>query len=374
MVSKLLDIDVRDQISSKLYELGFDEYGISGPDISTSAKINLRKFIQNDYHGTMDWMKKNIERREDPLKLWPSVRSILVVAMNCGPPEKNLDESINNDQGVIASYALGEDYHKVMMKKLKEFALWLTSTFNVEAKVFVDTAPILEKTLAEKSGLGWQGKHTNLVSRSFGSWLMLGEVFTTLNLSPDKFGTNLCGRCTRCLDVCPTNAFPSPYVLDARKCISYLTIEYKGHISTKFREAIGNKVFGCDDCLSVCPWNKYAHLAGETLLLSKSELTEPKLRYLALLDDKAFRKLFRQSSIFRTGRNRFVRNVLIAIGNSHIKELADVSISLLDDQSPLVRAMAIWSLSRLDSEMFNIEKRIRKDIEKDLDVRSEWGI
>jgi epoxyqueuosine reductase len=251
------------------------------------------------------------------------------------------------ERGAISVYAQADDYHDVIKPRLKALAGWLIAQAGGDAKVFVDTAAVMEKPLAATAGLGWQGKHTNLVSRQFGSWLFLGAIFTTLDLPPDAAEIDHCGTCRACLDVCPTAAFPAPYRLDARRCISYLTIEHKGPIPRDLRASIGNRIFGCDDCLAVCPWNKFAQAGREMKLAARRELQAPRLADLARLDDAAFRKMFSKSPVKRTGRNRFVRNVLIAIGNSGDATLASEAMRLLGDPSPLVRGAAVWALSRL---------------------------
>ncbi len=317
----------------------------------------------------MRWMEDRTEWRADPAALWPEARSVIVCGMNYGPPETTDDAR----RGVIASYARGRDYHELLKGRLKDVANFLYARLGADVKVFTDTAPVMEKPLAGAAGLGWQGKHTNLVSREFGSWLLLGEIFTTLDLGEaDQVVEDACGTCTRCLDICPTDAFPAPYQLDARRCISYLTIEYEGHIPAEFRAPIGNRIFGCDDCLAVCPWNKYAQAAQQTKLQAREATTGPLLVELAALDEEAFRKRFAGTPVKRTGRDRFVRNVLIAVGNSGAPALAATARAALDDSSPLVRAMAVWALQRLDGQMFHAERAARLALETDSGVRAEW--
>jgi epoxyqueuosine reductase len=273
----------------------------------------------------------------------------------------------------VSVYAQSRDYHDVVKKRLKRVARWMHQRFESEVKVFVDTAPVMEKYLAEAAGLGWQGKHSNLVSRDFGSWLFLGEIFTTLTLEADDAESDHCGACRRCLDICPTKAFPAAYQLDARRCISYLTIEHKGHIAREFRQAMGNRIYGCDDCLAVCPWNKFARPGKEAGFFSRAELSAPRLAELAALDDAAFRQVFAGSPIKRTGRDRFIRNVLIALGNSGAASTPPVTSRLLDDPSPLVRAMAVWALAQLaPAEDFAAACARRLPGETDLAVRREW--
>jgi epoxyqueuosine reductase len=298
----------------------------------------------------MDWMARNAERRGDPRTLWPEVRSIVLLGINYGPDRDPLAILNERTRGAISVYAQGDDYHDVIKPRLKSLGRWLIDNAGGDIKVFVDTAAVMEKPLAQAAGLGWLGKHTNLVSREFGSWLFLGVIFTTLDLPADEPETDHCGNCRACLDVCPTAAFPAPYRLDARRCISYLTIEHKGPIPHDLRPLIGNRIYGCDDCLAVCPWNKFAHAGHETKLAGQEELRAPELAELARLDDSSFRMLFRKGAVKRIGRARFVRNVLIAIGNAQDAALATVAERLLDDPSPLVRGAAIWALGRLSRE------------------------
>jgi epoxyqueuosine reductase len=330
-------------------QYGFDAVGIAPPDSIPQAAERLRHFLAEGAHGDMDWMETTAVRRESPGALWPQVRSIIMLGLNYGdgPDSDPLAILRRRDRGAISVYARGDDYHDVIKSRLKALAGWLTAQAGGDVKVFVDTAAVMEKPLAAAAGLGWQGKHTNLVSRQFGSWLFLGAIFTTLDLPPDAPETDHCGSCRACLDVCPTAAFPAPYRLDARRCISYLTIEHKGPIPRELRAAIGNRIFGCDDCLAVCPWNKFAQAGREIKLSARHELQAPRLADLARLDDAAFRKMFSKSPVKRTGRNRFVRNVLIAIGNSGDATLAPEAIRLLGDPSALVRGAAVWALGRL---------------------------
>lgn len=337
------------------------------------APARLQNFLDHGRHGSMDWMARNADRRADPAVLWPEAKSIIVLGANYGPDHDPLDDLRSPSSGAISVYARGDDYHDVLKKRLKWLSGFICSTFGGDAKVFVDTAPVLEKALAQQAGMGWQGKHTNLVSRDFGSWLFLGSVFTTLDIEPDTAETDHCGQCHACLDICPTKAFPTPYQLDARRCISYLTIEHKGHIPPEFREAIGNRIYGCDDCLAVCPWNKFAKVSREAQFAARATLERPLLSELARLDDTAFRALFRASPIKRIGRDRFVRNVLIAIGNSGDPALALEAELLLDDLSPLVRAMAVWAFAKLGgSENCNAIAAKHYACEADEDVRTEW--
>ncbi len=321
----------------------------------------------------MDWMADTADRRADPRTLWPEVRSIILLGMNYGPDCDPLEYLEKRDRATISVYARNRDYHDVIKGRLKELAGFLVARAGGDVKVFVDTAPVMEKPLAEAAGLGWQGKHTVLVSREFGSWLFLGAIFTTAELPADAPESDHCGSCRRCLDICPTNAFPAPYQLDARRCISYLTIEHKGHIDRDLRPGIGNRIFGCDDCLAVCPWNKFAEVGREAKLRQRADLSALPLAELAGLDDAAFRARFAGTPIKRTGRDRFLRNVLIAIGNSGMPALADVARARLGDESPLVRAMAIWALSRLlPHEDFIALSARHISEEADADVICEW--
>ncbi|HEY4985211.1 MAG TPA: tRNA epoxyqueuosine(34) reductase QueG, partial [Bradyrhizobium sp.] len=322
----------------------------------------------------MDWLAANPERRTDPRGLWPEVRSVIMLGVNYGPEDDPLAILKLRSKGAISVYAKGDDYHDVIKKNLKALARWLVAAAPCQVKVFVDTAAVMEKPLAQASGLGWQGKHTNLVSREFGSWLFLGAIFTSLELPRDAAVEDHCGSCRACLDVCPTAAFPAPYKLDARRCISYLTIETKGPIPIEFRKAIGNRIYGCDDCLAVCPWNKFAQAGQETRLAARDALRAPELGDLVLLDDAAFRALFSKSPVKRIGRDRFTRNVLIAIGNSGDASLARAALRLLDDQSPLVRGAAVWALTQLlDRDAFAALAAKARVVETDQDVLQEWS-
>jgi epoxyqueuosine reductase len=355
---------------------GFDVVGITQPDSIPEALERLRRFLAEGAHGDMDWMEASAARRGSPRALWPQVRSIIMLGLNYGQHAEDDPLAIlaRRDRGAISVYARAEDYHDIIKPRLKAVARWLLAHAGGDAKVFVDTAAVMEKPLAAAAGIGWQGKHTNLVSRQFGSWLFLGAIFTTLELAADAPEMDHCGSCRACLDVCPTGAFPAPYRLDARRCISYLTIEHKGPIARELRSAIGNRIFGCDDCLAVCPWNKFAQAGHESKLAAREELTAPRLADLARLDDTAFRKMFSKSPVKRTGRNRFVRNVLIAIGNSGDATLATQAVQLLDDASPLVRGAAVWALSRLmPAERFAALARDRRPHEPEPLVAAEWA-
>jgi epoxyqueuosine reductase len=349
---------------------GFDVAGVTRPDAVPEAKARLDRFLADSMHGDMVWMASTAGRRASPSALWPDVRSVIMLGMNYGPDGDPLAILARKDRAAISTYAKGEDYHELIKSRLKEVARWLTEHAGGDVKVFVDTAAVMEKPLAAKAGLGWQGKHTNLVSREFGSWLFLGSIFTTLDLPADDATEDSCGNCRACLDICPTAAFPEPYRLDARRCISYLTIEHKGPIPRDLRPMMGNRIFGCDDCLAVCPWNKFASQGREAKLAAREVLREPALAELARLDDAQFRTLFAKTSVKRTGRDRFVRNVLIAIGNSSDPALAEVAERLLDDASPLVRGAAVWALSRL----FTREKfAVLRQSDADDSVNEEWA-
>lgn len=365
----------------KAHALGFDDCRVTTADalegIGTGER--LARFLSDGHHGSMAWMDETAERRADPRGLWPEVRSVISLGLSYGPevdPRVTLDQP---DRATISVYARNRDYHDIMKGRLKELAQHLLARarrmeVEGEVKVFVDTAPVMEKPLAQAAGIGWQGKHTNLVSRRLGSWLFLAEIFTTLDLPPDARETDHCGSCRACLDACPTKAFPAPYRLDARRCISYLTIENKGPIPHEFRAAIGNRIYGCDDCLAACPWNKFASAAREAKLRAREDLLAPRLAELLTLDDGAFRQMFSGSPVKRIGRDRFLRNCLVAAGNSGDPALAAAVVRLLDDPAPVVRGTAIWAAARLlpDAEV----RRLMQDRaanEDDASVREEWN-
>ncbi|CAN7226870.1 tRNA epoxyqueuosine(34) reductase QueG [Mesorhizobium sp. LjNodule214] len=366
-------VKLRALIDREAQRAGFDAVAVTTPDAIPLAPARLAEFIADGFHGSMGWIAETLERRGEPAALWPEVRSIVVLAMNYGPDRDPRMLQSKRDRGAISVYAQNRDYHEVMKGRLKEIAGKIVARAGGDVKVFVDTAPVMEKPLAEAAGLGWQGKHTNLVSREHGSWLFLGTIFTTAALAPDTAEDDHCGSCRACLDACPTDAFPAPYRLDARRCISYLTIENKGPIPLEFREKIGNRVYGCDDCLAACPWNKFARAASEAKLVARADLREPPLAELLLLDDAAFRSFFTGSPIKRIGRDRFVRNVLIAAGNSGDPSLAGSVRELLGDASPLVRGAAVWALSRLVPETEFAERAAAAaQTERDEAVRREW--
>ncbi len=364
---------IHERIRARALADGFDAVGFAAPAAGHAPGERLREFLAAGRHGDMAWIEAKVDRRADAHVLWPQARSIVSLGVNYGPAADPLAVLEQRDRGAISVYAQGRDYHDLVKKKLKALARWIAEAFAADVKVFVDTAPVMEKPLAQAASIGWQGKHTNLVSTGFGSWLLLGEIFTTLDLAPDEPHDDRCGTCHACLDICPTDAFPAPYQLDARRCISYLTIEHKGHIAHEFRAAIGNRIYGCDDCLAVCPWNKYAAETKERSLQPRAELTAPLLADLARLDDAAFRTMFSGSPIKRTGRDRFLRNVLIALGNSGDLETVPVLRERLGDSSPLVRAMAVWALSRLLGALeFDRLRDTYLPAEPDDDVRAEW--
>jgi epoxyqueuosine reductase len=364
---------IRSAVRKRARALGIDAVGFAAPDLPRARQRAYRRYIEAGRHGDMAWLARHPERRQSPNGLWSKVETVIVFGVNYGPDEDPLATLMRRDRGTISVYARHRDYHDLIKGRLKQLATWLHAELGAEVKVFVDTAPVLEKPLAERAGIGWQGKHSNLVSRRFGSWLFLGEIFTDLRIEPDPPESDHCGSCRACLDVCPTDAFPAPYQLDARRCISYLTIEHQGHIPREFRAAIGNRIYGCDDCLAVCPWNKFARTSSEVLLHARDDLRAPRLAELVRLDDAGFRQRFSGSPIKRTGRDRFVRNVLIAIGNSGDPRLADLAKERLGDHSPLVRAMAVWALARLLGREDVAELRARHlAAETDEAVRQEW--
>lgn len=351
---------------------GFDAFGVTKPG-APAFQNYFEDWLSRGSHGDMDWLARTKDRRADPHVLWPDAKSVIVLGMNYGPDENPLALLAQHERGAISVYARGDDYHELIKGKLKQIGGWLTAKAGGEIKVFVDTAPVMEKPLAAAAGLGWQGKHTNLVSREFGSWLFLGSIFTTLDLPADAPEADHCGSCRACLDICPTAAFPAPYQLDARRCISYLTIEHKGLIPRDLRAAMGNRIYGCDDCLAVCPWNKFAQAGHEAKLAARDENRAPELVELVKLDDAAFRARFSKSPVKRTGRDRFIRNVLIAAGNSGDPSLVLDAKRLLEDSSPLVRGAAVWALSKLAPDEFKNAARKFYREEHDESVREEWN-
>ncbi|HZS83845.1 MAG TPA: tRNA epoxyqueuosine(34) reductase QueG [Stellaceae bacterium] len=366
-------VEARAAIRDEALRLGFDAVGFAKPELGAAARGALAEYLRRGYHGDMGWLQAKAALRTDPRALWPEVRSVVVLGLNYGPEEDPLSGLRDANAGNISVYARGRDYHDTVKKRLKALARWIAGRWPGALKVFVDTAPVMEKPLAQRAGLGWQGKHTNLVSRGFGSWLFLSEIYLALDLAADEAEADHCGACRRCLDACPTAAFPAPYRIDARRCISYLTIEHKGHIDAALRPLMGNRIYGCDDCLAVCPWNKFARAARDAALAPRPGLRAPALAELARLDDAAFRARFSGSPVKRTGRDRFLRNVLIAIGNSGEKALLPCVEERLADPSPLVRAMAVWALSRLaDRETWRRAVARHRPGEADAAVREEW--
>lgn len=356
--------------------LGFDAIGVASARTAWPAGARLREFLGEGRHGDMSWLadeRDGANPREHPSALWPQARSAILVGQSYASADDAIALLQHKGSGLVSAYAARRDYHDVVKGKLKQLAHWLARESNADVKVFVDTAPLMEKPLAQRAGIGWQGKHTNLVSREHGSWLFLGAILSAAELEPDAPEQDHCGSCRACLDVCPTNAFPAPYQLDARRCLAYLTIESKQQIPLEFREALGNRVFGCDDCLAACPWNKFAQTSREARMAMRDELRLAPLVELAALDDAAFRARFAGTPVKRTGRDRFVRNVVCAIGNSGDVALAPVAARLTTDSSPLVRGMAVWAARRLlDAGAFERLKSERAPREGDPSVVEEW--
>jgi len=371
---KKLEKNLKNSLIEKSKEFGFDVIKITKPNISKENKDYFDKFLFNNFHGEMDWLENNKERRKSPKKLWNDVESIIMLGVNYGPDHDPLDSIKLKNTGNISVYAKGNDYHDIIKKNLKKLGRWFVQEIKSEIKVFVDTAPVMEKPLAQKAGLGWQGKHTNLVSREFGSWLFLGSIYTNIVIDTDEEELDHCGNCTSCIDICPTQAFPEPYKLDARKCISYLTIEHKGPIPINLRSKIGNRIYGCDDCLAICPWNKFAKESNEMKFSSNHNKESFSLEKLSLLDDRNFRLMFSKSPIKRIGRNRFLRNVLIALGNSKSKSAAHYIKRNLGDKSPIVRGAAVWAINQiLKGEEINMIKNNFLPLEQDINVINEWN-
>ena len=363
----------RGRIRERALASGFNAVGFAAAELAAANRNNLAEYLRRGYHGDMGWLVGKAARRGDPRVLWPDARSVVALGISYAPDDDPLANLACPDIGNISVYARGRDYHEVLKKRLRVLGRWIGEEFSCGVKIFVDTAPVMEKPLAQAAGLGWQGKHTNLVSREHGSWLFLGEIYTTLELATDEAVEDHCGSCRNCLDICPTNAFPEPYQLDARRCISYLTIEHAGPIDRELRPLMGNRIYGCDDCLAVCPWNKFAQAGGDPELEARDELTAPRLVELARLDDSEFRRLFSKTAIKRSGRDRFVRNVLIALGNSGDATALPTVELLLDDATPVVRGAAVWALSRLVARDEFIRRQTeRLPGEADLDVQEEW--
>lgn len=366
---------LREAIRAHALSLGFAACGFAHADAAPEAAARLDEWLEAGSHGSMDWMEARKGERARPRGLWPDARSLIMLGMSYAPREDPLRLAAEPGIGRISAYAQGHDYHDVVKKALKHLARWLVEQAGGELKVFVDTAPVMEKPLAAAAGIGWQGKHSNLVSRDHGSWLFLGAIMTSLDLPPDEAHDDRCGSCDACQTACPTDAFPRPYVVDARRCISYLTIEHKGPIPHEFRVALGNRIYGCDDCLAVCPWNKFAEAAAANrAFATRAELAAPELADLIAMDDAAFRAIFSGSPIKRIGRDRMVRNALLAAGNSGLSRLVPAIASLLDDPAPVVRGAAIWALCRLDPARFDAERAARRACEKDQDVAAEWDV
>ncbi len=342
-------MDARAAIRDQALALGFDAVGFCRADLGAEARERLHRFLAEGRHGSMGWMESRADQRAHPRALWPEAVSVVVLGLNYGPQDDPLATLPQRDRATVSVYARNRDYHDVMKPRLKALGRWMAQRWpGTGIKVFVDTAPVMEKPLAQAAGLGWQGKHTNLVSRPLGSWLFLGEVFCTLDLAPDDAEQDHCGSCRACLDACPTDAFPAPYELDARRCISYLTIEHRGPIDPALRPLMGNRIYGCDDCLAVCPWNKFARAHSEPAFAPREALRAPLLADLAALDDAAFRALFSGSPVKRIGRDRFVRNVMVAIGNSGEAALRHAAQARCEDSDPVVAEAARWAAQRLE--------------------------
>jgi len=363
------------RLKAKAAELGFVACGVARADATPRAGERLHQWLAQGMHGDMLWMAERAGQRESPAALWPAVRSVIALGMSYAPAADPLALADAGEIGRISVYAQGGDYHDVVKRALKALARWLVAEApGADVKVFVDTAPVMEKPLAEAAGLGWQGKHTNIVSREAGSWLFLGAIYTTLDLDADTGGRDTCGSCDACQRACPTDAFPAPYRLDARRCISYLTIEHAGPIPHEFRAGIGNRIYGCDDCLAVCPWNKFAAAAAANrAFLPRAELAAPALADLLALSDADFRAVFAGSPIKRIGRDRMMRNCLIAAGNSGVMALVGPVALLLDDPAAVVRGAAVWALGRLDPDLAAVARALRISAETDADVHAEWA-
>ena len=368
--------ELRDAIAAKALELGFDAVGFAPAQLSPEARQlrmeRMAEFLERGFQGDMGWLVDRTEQRVDPATLWPEARTVVSVALNYGPTSDPRDVLSEHERGAVSVYAQGRDYHDVMKSRLKQLGRFIWDTYHHSLKVFVDTAPLMEKLAAQQAGHGWQGKHTNLVSRRFGSWLFLGELLLSIELPADEPETNHCGQCRACLDACPTNAFPTPYKLDARRCISYLTIEHQGPIDREFRTALGNRIYGCDDCLAACPWNKFARESREAAFTPRAELQAPLLSELATLDDATFRTRFSGTAVKRIGRDRFLRNVAYALGNSGAPAASLPAVErLLEDSSPLVRGAAVWALSQLAPD--EVARRGQTTDDSDAGVRAEWA-
>lgn len=365
---------LKQDLITRAKSLGFDVCKITPATLPNEIGGKLEKAIELNRHASMTWMETTLERRKSPTAMWDEAKSAIMLGMNYGPNSNPLETLNQKSKATISVYARNRDYHDLIKGKLKTLAGWFASKTSEDVKVFVDTAPLMEKPLAQQAGLGWQGKHTNLVSRDFGSWLFLGAILTRAELQPDTEETDHCGSCQSCLDICPTNAFPAPYQLDAGRCISYLTIEHDGAIPDEFREAMGNRIYGCDDCLAICPWNKYAQETSEIKLKAREDLSAPDLKELAQLDDAEFRTKFSGSPIKRIGRNKFLRNVMIAIGNSQDNSLKSLALQNCKDESALVRGASVWALSRLEERASFTDMRSKAlKNETDASVLDEWN-
>ncbi len=360
------------ELRARAQALGFDSFGIASADARPDLPEKLNAALASGWHADMDWMADTAGRRGSPQGMWPQARSVILLGLNYGPETDPLAVLGEKSLGSISVYARNRDYHELIKGKLKEIAGLLASRTGEDVKVFVDTAPLMEKPLAEAAGLGWQGKHSVLVSRDFGSWLFLGAILTAADLPKNEPHGESCGSCTRCLDICPTHAFPAPFQLDARRCLAYLTVEHKGPIPVQFRAPMGNRIYGCDDCLAVCPWNKFASVSREAKLRARADLERPALADLVQLDDSGFRAMFAGSPIKRIGHARFLRNVLIAVGNSADQALVPLVEARLDADDPLVRGAAIWALRRLAPE--GAERRMPDALPRETDqqVVGEW--
>ena len=365
---------LKQDLITRAKSLGFDVCKVTPATLPDDIGNKLKTAIDLNRHASMEWMETTLDRRKSPTAMWDEANSAIMLGMNYGPNSNPLETLSQKSKATISVYARNRDYHDLIKGKLKTLAGWLASKTSEDVKVFVDTAPLMEKPLAKQAGLGWQGKHTNLVSREFGSWLFLGAILTKADLPSDEAETDHCGSCQSCLDICPTKAFPAPYQLDAGRCISYLTIEHDGAIPLQFREAMGNRIYGCDDCLAICPWNKYAQETSEIKLKAREDLSAPDLEELAQLDDKSFRTKFSGSPIKRIGRNKFLRNVMIAIGNSKDQSLKEIALQNCKDENPMVRAASIWALSRLEEPTRFTDMRIKAlKSETDESVVEEWN-
>ena len=366
--------DLVDALQARAKGEGFVAFGIAPGRLAPLASERLQQWLKDGLHGDMLWMESRADERANPDILWPEVKSVIMLGMSYAPPQDPMILADQDTRARISVYAQGRDYHDVVKGALKRLAGWLAHEADVGVKVFVDTAPVMEKALAQSAGLGWQGKHSNVVSREHGSWLFLGAIYTTAELEPALPAEDSCGSCRACQDICPTNAFPAPYRLDARRCISYLTIEHKGPIDPELRPLMGTHIYGCDDCLAVCPWNKFAEMAAaHKAFLPRAELAAPQIADLLALDDAAFRKLFSGSPIKRIGRDRFVRNVLIAAGNGRDMGLVSQIENLLIDPEPVVRGAAIWALGRLSPDALARRRIEYMPKERDPSVLAEWG-